>query len=248
MAVQSTQSQSQFENLNLNTVVTTSTYQNIEVQIDPDFMMKDYGKAVVKDLKRRNPERFRAIEEQIAEDELFREFEGELSFASLMEAYCSDLAKIRVQSVNDECTVWREAKSLAIPPYIQFALSQIGTVRDLDAGRKYVPYVDSPELTLSVKQLMAVTDYLRAFTSDGIVLLYDAFPRQKEGDKDAMSYAIIDGYVKGQQKTSNPAKSYVAAFLGMKLKQESDFKCLYSVQYDNAEYVKDRLIEELLKW
>lgn len=248
MGVQNTSSQGQFENLNFGTVVTTSSYQTVEIMIDPAFMMQDYGEAVIRDLQRRNPVRFDAVSKQIENDELLNPSEEKSSFTDIMKNYVSDLAKIRIQSVQGTCNIWREAKELGIPPYIQFALSLIGSVIDLDNGRKFVPCIESPDLCMSTKQLTRVTDYLRSFTSDGIVLLYDAFPRSKDGDKEAMSYAILDGFIKGQQKTSNPAKSYVAAFLGMKIKQENEFKCLYSVQYDNVDFVKDRLIEELIKW
>jgi hypothetical protein len=228
-------------------VVTTSNYQTVEIIVDPAFMMQDYGEAVARDLERRNPIRYKAVDEQVMSDSTLEDLSVE-SLSQLLQIYISDLARIRIQAVNGTCKIWREAKYLAIPPYIQFCLSQIGVVYDIDNGRKMVPCIESPDLAMSTKQLSRVTEYLHAFTSDGITLLYDAFPRDKEGDPETMTYAIIDGFIKGQHKASNPAKSYIAAFLGMKVRQESELRCLYSVQYDNVDYVKDRLLEELSKW
>jgi hypothetical protein len=236
--------QSHFESLNFDTVITTTSYDDVKVEINPDFMMKDYGKAVARDLERRNPVRFQTIQEQLKTSNC-KEF-GDV--ADVLSVYFTDLAKIRIQSINDECKVWRQAKALAIPPYIQFALSQIGMVRDLEHGRKIVPVVESPDLAMSTAQLFYVTELLRSFEGDGVVLLYDGFPRRPEGDDETMYFAIIDGFIKSPNKLSNPAKSYVAAFLGMKLQQENSLKCLYSVRYDDAEYIKERLIEELTKW
>lgn len=233
--------QAEFQSMNFGTVVTTSEYHDVEVVVDPEFMMKDYATAVVHDLERRNPVRFASVSRQ-AEEFFGRPFEAVVS------DYLTDLAKIRIQSVRDECKVWREAKQLAMPPYVQFAISMIGTVLDYDHGRRFVPYMESTDLALSTEQLFKVTELLRAFEGDGVVLLYDAFPKSKTGDQETMSYAIIDGYVKSIDKNSNPAKSYIAVFLGMKLQQESELKYLYSVRYDDIHYVKDRLIMELTKW
>jgi hypothetical protein len=240
--------------MNFGTTVTTSDYTDIQVVIDPDFMMKDYAEAVSHDLSRRNPIRYAAVESQakalFSDAEMYTSGKApeNVDFQGALNAYLVDLARLRIQMINDDCKMWREAKQLAMPAYVQFAISMIGIVRDVDHGRRFVPYMEKSDLTLTVKGLYKVTDLLRAFESDGVVLLFDAFPRLKTGDQDTMSYAIIDSYVKAIDKTSSPAKSYIAVFLGMKLKQESNLKCLYSVRYDNVDYVKDMLIQELSKW
>lgn len=233
--------QTVYGSLNFGTTVTTADYQNVEVVVDPMFMMGEYAEAIVHDLERRNPIRFASVEKQMSVA-----FEGQ-TMIEVMTAYMCDLARIRIAMIHDNFKDVRTAKELAMTPYVQFAISLIGVVRDLDHGRKLVPCIGDPDLSMTMAQLLKVTEYLRVFESDGVVLLYDAFPRTKDGDQETMSYAIIDGYIKSIDRNSNPAKSYVAAFLGMKLRQESELKCLYSVRYDNVEYVRDRLIAELMK-
>jgi hypothetical protein len=234
-----------FSSLDFGTVVTTTSYQLIEVLVDPSFMMQDYGQAVARDLERRNPIRYQSVEKQLLESDSFKEFG---SFPMILREYFTNLAAIRIHAINDPSSFKRGMNELLVTPYIEFALSQVGIVYDLDNGRKFVPCTESPDLTMSMEQLFVVTDSLRVFKSDGVVLLNNAFPKNREGDQEAMSFAMIDGFIKSTTKYPNTAKSYIAAFLGMKLKLQGEFKSLYGVRYDDAEYVKDRLIEELLKW
>lgn len=234
------QFQAEFQNLNFGTTVTTSEYQTIEIIIDPHFMMDDYAIGLAHDLERRNPVRYHAVEDQFTKS-------GQ-NLEDILIKYVSDLAKLRVQMIKRTCKVFREAKLLAIPPYIQFALSQIGQVYDPDHGKLFVPYMEEDHLDLTMDQMYKVTEVLRTFESDGIVVFYDAFPRDQLGDRETMSFALIDGFVRNPDKYPHPAKSYIAVFLGMKLRQESELKALYSVRYDNVDFVKHALLTELMKW
>lgn len=234
------QFQTDFLNLNFGTTVTTAEYQTIDIVVDPHFMMDDYAIGLAHDLERRNPMRYKTVTDQFTK-------EG-LDFEDVIKKYVSDLAKLRVQMIKRTCKVFREAKLLAIPPYIQFALSQIGKVYDPDHGKMFVPCMDEDNLDLEIGQMYKVTEVLRTFESDGVVVFYDAFPRDQFGDRETMSFAIIDGFVRNPEKYDHPAKSYIAVFLGMKLRQESELKALYSVRYDNVDFVKNALLTELMKW
>lgn len=244
----------QFSKMDFGTLVSTNDYQVITLKIDPKFMIGEYADAFAKDLHRRNPLRYEAIEKQLSQlmNEKDEAHESGLvkdiqvgTFSEEIEYYVIGLLKLRVQVVYDECREWRRAKRLGIPPYIQFVLSMVGRVIDTTHGRKFVPEID--ELSeFDMNRLLRISSILRTFEDDGVVLLFDSMPRSKDGDADAMSYAIIDSYVKGIDRTE-VAKSYVSAFLGMKLKKESEFKAIYSVRYDNADFVKDCLIDELTK-
>lgn len=227
----------QFSKLDFGTVVTTSDFETIEVSVDPNFMLGDYAKAMARDLQRRNPLRFDSVITTLPDG--FDGMEDALNY------YVIGLLKYRIQAVHDICSVWRQIKRLVIPPYIQFALSMIGKVTDVDHGRKFVPKIDEVE-DVDLHVMLQISETISIFQLDGVSLLTDAFPRSQEGDKETMSYAIIDGYVKGIER-SEVAKSYIAVFLGLKLKKETEFRAIYSVRYDNAEYVRDCLIDELLR-
>lgn len=240
--------QNSFENLDFGTVVTTSTYTSVNVKVDPNYMMDGYSRAIDRDIQRRNPVRYDAILNDI-DKWITQAKEGQFNYNDMSEIisyYVVCLCKIRIQAVQNKCNVWRLAKQLGIPPYVQFALTMIGEVIDTVHGRKFVPEIDDM-MNVNIKLLIEISNLLKAFIDDGITLLFDAFPRSKEGDQDAMSYAIIDGYVKGIERKSI-AKSYIAVFLGLKLKQETELKSLYSIRYDNAEYVRDCLLNELGRW
>lgn len=226
-----------FENLNFGTVTTTSEIVTIPVVVDPTFTMTDYAIAVAKDLQRRNPLKYQTIEQQL----------GDESFESRLIEYVHGLLMIRVESIHDNCPNWRRAKELGIPPYIQWNISQFGEVYDFENGRKFVPEISS-EVKYDINRMLEISNLLKAFQTDGVKLLFDAFPRNRQGDKETMSYVIIGDYIKGQNVSSHPAKSYITAFLGMKLKQESDHKILYGVRYDDVDYVRERLIMELSQW
>lgn len=214
---------------NFETKPTTVKLDSIHVTIDTALMISDFAGAYVKELRRRNPIRFDAVE--LSEKDLDSYFKG--------------LIAMRVDSVNDSLTCWREAKQLLIPAWIEFVMSSIGTVLDTDRGLKIIPTCDEK---YDIKEMQSISDKLRTFKSDGITLLQDAFPRTREGDVDTMSMAIIDNYVRAMSKDAHPIASYVAAFVGLKLKEQQAFEMLYRVRYDDVDYIKHMLLsnEEVL--
>lgn len=211
--------------INFGTRPTTFELETIEVSIDTDVMLCDYAKAYSAELIRRNPGRYEVT--NLDEAKLFDYFKG--------------LVAIRIESLSDSCKVWRQAKQLLIPSFVQFALTQIGEVIDRDRGIRLIPKMDA---TYSIADMLDVSFALQAFTSDGLVLHKDAFPRGTEGDIDVMSMAIISGYIVSQRMVSDPLASYIAGFMGMKIQEEASLKMLYRVRYDDLQFVKQSLLHE----
>jgi len=216
-----------YQSLDYGTKPTNVDYQEIKVNLDPQVMLKDYALAYANELWRRNP--VRAQQVNLTEAELGAYFEG--------------LLVLRVQCINNACTEWRRAKALLIPSWIEFTLTQVGTVIDHDRGLKFTPVLD---LTTDIQQLLQISEKLAVFQTDGVVLHKDALPRTFEGDPDVMGMVICQNYVVSQSKIPHPIASYVAAFLGFKLEQEKHFGILYRVRYDDVSYIRDQLIAERL--
>lgn len=219
--MQNTQT-NKFENLDFGTVISTGKLERIEVQIDPEMVVKDYSDAFVKELRRRNPQRFQA--EEITADDMY--------------TYSCGLLKIRVESVENNCPNWRRAKGLYIPAWIQFAISRIGESSDRKRGLQFVPVFN---YSYDLDWMLAFSDSLAAYADDGVALFQDAFPRDREGNLDTMSLAVINDYVKGQSQVQ-PVNSYIAAFLGFTLAKDTAFDVLYRVRYDDIDFIHDQLI------
>lgn len=224
-------SNTNFESLNFQTKPTTVAMEEIKVVINPDLFIKGYAKAYVKELTRRNPVRMEAV--GLTEGELNMYFEG--------------LLELRVQSVTNSCPMWRQAKQLLVPSWIEFILTQVGEVVDIDRGLKITPIMtdaDVKDEKAWMEQMLAVSSKLQAFLSDGVVMHKDALPRGTEGDVDTMSMAVINDYIMSMSKQAHPISSYAAAFLGLKIQEESSFKMLYRVRYDDVEYIRTMLLNE----
>lgn len=217
-----------YENLNFGTVPTTSGSTEIKVTISPELMFSDFAEAYVQECRRRNP--IRAQEVNLTEEEL--------------ENYIEGILAIHVSNDAKQCKVWRQAKQLYIPTWIQFVISKIGTVWDTTTGRKFVPVFNKVIDESNFNVLLVTSNKLRQFIPDGISMHKDAFPRDTEGDLDFMSYAIIDDYVKSIDKDAHPIASYVAAFVGMKLQEEAAFKILYAVRYDDVSFIRSQLFAD----
>lgn len=211
--------------IDFGTKPTTFELESIQAEINPDIMMADYAKGYYSELMRRNPVRLEA---------------SDLSDAVLFE-YFKGLTAIRVESLKGECKVWRQAKLLLIPSFIQFALTQIGEVTDRERGLRIMP---TYACEYNIDELLSTSMKLSAFTADGLVLHKDAMPRGSEGDIDVMSMAIINEYIVSQRVVSDPLASYIAGFMGMKLQEEATLKMLYRVRYDDLAFVKSALMSE----
>lgn len=214
-----------FPNLNFGTKPTTVGLEVIEVTINPDLLISGYADAYSKELYRRNPGRAQQV--NLTADNLYSYFKGCLA--------------IRIESLTGNCKVWRQAKSLLIPAWIEFTLSQVGVVIDTDRGLRLQPTFS---YDYDINELLETSNKLRSFMADGLVLNRDAFPRSDEGDPDTMSMAIIDGFVQSQSRDAHPITSYIAAFLGFKIKEEAVFKLLYRVRYDDVNFISSMLLRE----
>lgn len=214
-----------FQNLNFGTKPTGVKLEKVIVTIDPSFMIGDFAQAYAAELNRRNPVRFNAI--GLTKDDL--------------NYYFTNLIVMRVESVRDQFKHWREAKALLIPSWIEFTMTCIGEVIDHDRGLDIIPECEGE---YDFAKMLEISSKLRSFQSDGVQLHRDAFPRTKDGDVDTMSMAIIGDYVYSQSKDATPIFSYVAAYLGFKLKEEQSFKMLYRVRYDDVGYIRSMLLSE----
>lgn len=212
-------------NLDYGTKPSYGTLTTINVIINDDVMLGDYGKAYAAELYRRNP--LRAEQANLTADELTK--------------YFTQILALRVQYIHDKCKLWRQIKQLNIPTWIQFVISQIGQVIDYDYGLQMIPEFDAE---IDLEFLLDVSLRLESFKSDGITMHKDAFPRKKEGDKDVMTMTMIDGFIYSMKVTSHPIDSYVSAFLGMKLMEEQAFKILYRVRYDDVNFIRQMLMSE----
>jgi hypothetical protein len=211
--------------LNYGTKPTTVAMTSIEVKIDSTVMVGDYADAYANELHRLNP--VRAKELNLSKDDLLTYFSG--------------LIAIRIQSINGTLRDWRTAKRLSIPAWIQHTLSQLGEVVDRDRGLRITPSYDEE---YEMAFLLAVSEKLQAFESDGLSLHIDAFPRDNTGNEEVMGMVIVNDYVHSMKVDSHPASSYVAAFLGAKLVQEQQFSVLYRVRYDDVNFIATQLIND----
>lgn len=212
-------------NFNFGTKPTTTKQEEIVVDLDTATMIDDYAKAFVNELRRRNP--IRANEVDLTYEE--------------MVYYLSGLMRIRVESLAKACKAWREAKSLWIPCFYEFVITQVGIVVDVDKGLKITPHF---EFDYDIQKLMDISGKLRLFKNDGVSLVKDAFPREDEGDAETMTMCIVNDYIMSMSKDSHPIAAYVAAFIGAKLREEATFKLLYRVRYDDVSFIRCMLLGE----
>lgn len=208
-----------FNTLDFGSVKPTSVPQEtITVELTSDNLIGDYAKAFVTEARRVNP----LLSDQInlTPEEL--------------ESYASYLLYKRVQCVNNECNDFRKLKLLYIPVWIQYNLSMIGEVILRDKGLRIVPSVEESSLTF--EEALKISNKIGAFEND-LQIVQDAMPRDRHGDVDVMSTALIAGYVRSIEKVEHVSSTYLTAFLGMKLREEMAFKTLYRVQYDDVNFI-----------
>lgn len=198
----------------------------IDLDLDPELMVRDYAKAYAGELWRRNYNLARKIDLQ--ENELYEYFVGILAI---------HLEKDNRGVVKE----WREAKQLWLPAWIQHLLSQVGTYIDQIRGLKFIPHLDHK---WDIKQLLDVSDRLAPFREFGLQLFRDAFPRNTEGDPEVMSMIVAEDMVRSISPDAHPSSSYVAAFLGFKLREDLALLNLYRVEYDDVVLIHEWLLRE----
>lgn len=218
-----------FSTLDFTGVKPTSVpMQTVEVQIDPATMIDDYAKAFVSEVRRCDPRRFEQV--QITEDEMVK--------------YCRYILKQRIACIDDKCADWRAIKNLYIPVFIQYAISLIGVVQIYDRGLTLKPVMCDPkegETEMTLNEALELSGRIGYFEKSVQVRL-DAMPRDKRGDRDTMSCALIAGYVRSLTPVEHPVATYIAAFMGFTIKKESAFQVMYRLQYDDLEFIRSAMM------
>lgn len=217
----------QFQNIDLGSVKPTSIpMDRIEVSVGLSQMVTDYGKAFVKEARRKNPLRMDQI--NLTPEEVTD--------------YCDYLFTKRIESIMDQCPDWRKLKNLYIPAYVQYAMAMIGIVTIRNRGIQLIP-VDNHPSQMTFEQALEISEKI-GMLQDDLQVVHDAMPRGEEGNIDVMSTALIAGYVRSLGEVGHVSATYVTAFMDMKLKQETAFQTLYRVQYDDVDYIQSALLTQ----
>lgn len=229
---------SKLEKLNFGFTSKPVDYQVIQVKIDPELMITDWADAYAEDLARRNQLKFNAS------GYTFKGKRIKLT-TQVISKYMKQLVRYRVMDVNGQLKgIYPFMKRLGIPVWIQFAISMIGIAHDWDRGLEFVPVLSANPETVDIEEMLLISNVLRSFEKDGKPFFTNAWPKSKEGSKDVMSYAIIDGFVSGNDKDAHPLDTYVAGFLGMKIAEEVTFKMLYRINYDEVNQLRMMLMTD----
>lgn len=209
-----------FQSLDLGTTKPTSVPQEeIEIQISAENLIGQYGKSFVQEAYRVNP--LRAEQVALTADEVTD--------------YCHYLLVKRVEIIHDNCPDYRKLKNLYIPSWIQYCLAMVGQLKLREYGLLITPVIEETK-TITFEEAVAISEKIGAFEDD-LQIVLDAMPRDKAGNADVMSTAMVADYVRAIKPVEHVAATYVTAFLGMKLKEELAFQVLYRVQYDDIGYV-----------
>lgn len=214
-----------FSNIDLGSPKPISVrMETVQVEIPSESLLGDFAHAFVTEGYRKNP--LLAEQVQLTEEE--------------MDKYVHYLIYQRVLQVNDQCVNYRKNKNLYIPAFIQHLIAQVGVVIVRDLGLKFMPVMECADV-ITFDEALVISDKVGAFERD-LAIVIDGFPRSVEGDIDLMSSAVIADYVRTIKPVSHVMSTYLAAFLNLKLREESVFKVLYRVQYDDVDFIKSALL------
>lgn len=219
-------SNASFVNLDLGTTKpTTVPMETINVVINGD-LVSDYGRAFVSEAKRVNP--LKAEQVNLTAEEV--------------DAYSRYLITKRIESIHGNCDEFRKLKVLYIPVWIQYNLAMIGRVVMRDRGLTINPIEEEPS-SMTFEEAIKISEKIGAFEDD-LQIVQDAMPRSSDGDRDVMSTALIADYVRSLTPVTHVASTYITAFMGMRLKEESAMAVLYRVQYDDVQYIATALTSQ----
>lgn len=208
-----------FNELNLGSVQPTSVpMEVVHVEISSENLLGSYADAFIAEAYRVNPLRMEQINLTAEE----------------VSTYCYYLLTKRIECVNNQCKDFRKLKSLYIPVWIQYNLSMIGEVNLRDRGLQLMPVMEPSKMTFDEAAKISTKI---GMLEDDLQILQDAMPRDRHGDVDVMSTALIAGYMHSLNKVEHVSATYVSAFLGMKLREEVAFRSLYRVQYDDIGFI-----------
>jgi hypothetical protein len=215
-----------FETLDLtnNSKPTSVRTEMIEVEVGTDSLVGDYAHSFIAEAHRVAP--LSAEKVNLTDKEITN--------------YCDFLLAKRIEQVHENCPEWRKLKTLWVPVFIQYVLRMIGRVDIFERGLTMMPTMEKDDI-ITLPEAFAISEKLGSLSRD-LQMVQDAMPRSIYGDKDVMTSAMIAGYARSMEDVGHVSATYVAAFLGAKLKNEVAFKVLYRVQYDDAEFIRTALI------
>lgn len=206
----------------------------IEVEISLAVLVGQYVKAFVR--KTRNANSYLAEQHPINAQDLKR--------------YIAFLVKTRIDIVSEAFTMpIHKLSPLWIPVYVQWALSNIGRCVIRERGITLVPVFSEKQVSESgdsevikpmtyAEAIQFSTETLDLWSSE-IAMVQKAMPKDIGGDVDVMSCALIENKVRGLHSGIIPARTYVSAFLGMKIRKENAFGVLYRTEYADIAFLEE---------
>jgi len=196
-----------------------TSYDELEVVIQPDRLIGSYAKALIDQTWSVNEPM--AARVGLSEEELT--------------SYLTFLIVQRVLWVNGEAKERNKLQLLWIPAFADLILTEIGTVHVRDFGITIVPKLNSTE-AITFDEAKVISDKLGRF-AEYITMFTNQFPRRLEGDLEVMSTALIDGYLKSFTTKVTPSSRFIAAYLGNQLRAKEALRGLFRVSYEPIDYI-----------
>lgn len=165
-----------------------------------------------------------------------------------LKSYFRNLLYYRIAIIagTSKAKDWDLVSDLWIPSVIQYVLTCIGKVEDLERGLIFQPKCEE---AYDLDQMLEVSTKLSRLVGLGYALVNEAMPRSKHGDKDVMQCAILDNLlVVATRRVDHPSAAYVAATLGLEVEQKVIDGLLYRVHYDSITKIKNALFNEPNLW
>lgn len=209
-----------FQNIDLGGGKPTSVKtETLHVKVSTDNLFGQFAKAWLAEAYRVAPNR--ADQVGLTDEELT--------------SYVKYLVKQRILMCHGERRQPGRLRTLYVPSFIAYSMRQVGIVNLREFGLRLDPVMDDD--VISDEQALKISEKIGSFEND-LQVEQNVFPFDPSGDRDVMSLALIDGYVRGMRHVEHPVSTYLSAFLGMKLQEESAFAALYRVQYDDVAFIQ----------
>lgn len=153
--------------------------------------------------------------------------------------YLMFLLQTRLDYVNNRRVPWRELKALFVPWWMAYCLTRIGKYLNRNYGFEVVPDYepDGADGKYDIQDAHLFSEVLASFKDDGFELVQNAFPSSYEGDPDVMSMVILSSYIHGMKDVTPSVAGYIAGFVDAHLVDETAFKALYRVRYDDLAFI-----------
>lgn len=200
-----------------------ASYENIEVDIRFDEIFMEYVRAIF--IKLSYSDRAQRIQENVklTEDDVIY--------------YLKALLKERIHQVNGGKVNWSLYNDFLVPSFFAHSLDMIGVCTDDSKGITMIPITTDETVYDDGKLAEIALKFERL--KDCIAVVRGPLSRNKCGDVELMSLACIDGTVKAMNSVSHPLKSYLGAFLNIKLVEQVSYSMLYRIQYDQCSTIRN---------